>query len=122
MMNRRMLLALAAGLSLAGGAFAQSGGTPARLRGKIDAVSGDTIQLTLRNGTKASAKLPPNARVTWLTVAQTERDQGGQLCRHRRRATGRRHAEGAGGAGVSAKACAASAKAPATGISVPAAA
>ena len=35
MMNRRMLLSLA-GMSLAGGAFAQSGGTPARLRGKIN--------------------------------------------------------------------------------------
>lgn len=69
-MNRRMLLALAAGLALPGGAFAQSGGSPARLRGTIDAVSVDTIQLTLRNGTKASAKLPSNVRVVWLTVAQ----------------------------------------------------
>jgi uncharacterized protein Veg len=70
MMNRRMLLALAAGFSLSGGAFAQNGGSPARLRGKIDAVSGDAIQLTLRNGTKANAILPSNVRVTWLTVAQ----------------------------------------------------
>jgi hypothetical protein len=69
-MDRRKLLVLAVGLSLAGGAFAQSGGSPARLRGKIDAVSADAIQLTLRNGTKASAKLPPNARIVWLTVAQ----------------------------------------------------
>src|SRR3984885_2722272 len=69
-MDGRKLLVLAVGLSLAGGAFAQSGGSPARLRGKIDAVSADAIQLTLRNGTKASAKLPPNARIVWLTVAQ----------------------------------------------------
>ncbi len=69
MMNRRMLLALA-GTSLAGGAFAQATGTPARLRGKIDAVSGDTLELTLRNGTKASASLPANVRITWLMVAQ----------------------------------------------------
>jgi hypothetical protein len=69
-MDRRKLLVLAVGLSLGGGAFAQSGGSPSRLRGKIDAVSADVIQLTLRNGTKASAKLPPNARVVWLTVAQ----------------------------------------------------
>ena len=69
MMNRRMLLALA-GMSLAGGAFAQATGTPARLRGKIDAVSGDTLELTLRNGTKASASLPANVRLTWLTVTQ----------------------------------------------------
>jgi len=70
-MNRRMLLALA-GMSLAGRAFAQTAtaGTPARLRGKIDEVSGDIVQLTLRNGTKASANLPSNVRLTWLTVTQ----------------------------------------------------
>ena len=69
-MDRRKLLATAVGLSLAGSAFAQSGGSPARLRGKIDAVSDDAIQLTLRNGTKASAKLSSNVRIVWLTVAQ----------------------------------------------------
>jgi hypothetical protein len=69
-MNRRMFLVLAAAVPLAGGAFAQSSGTPARLRGKVDAVSGDAIQLTLRNGAKAEAKLPANVRVVWLTVAQ----------------------------------------------------
>jgi hypothetical protein len=69
-MNRRALLALATAVSIAGSAFAQSGGTPARLRGKIDTVSEDAIQLTLRNGAKAEAKLPANVRVVWLTVAQ----------------------------------------------------
>jgi hypothetical protein len=69
-MNRRTFLALAVGLSFSRVAFAQSGGSPARLRGKIDSVSDDTVQLTLRNGTKASAKLSPNVRVTWLTEAQ----------------------------------------------------
>jgi len=69
-MDRRKLLAIAVGLSLAGSAFAQSSGSPARLRGKIDAVSDDAIQLTLRNGTKASAKLSSNVRIVWLTVAQ----------------------------------------------------
>jgi hypothetical protein len=63
MMNRRMLLSLA-GMSLAGGALAQATGTPARLRGKIDSLSGDTLEITLRNGTKASATLPPNVRLT----------------------------------------------------------
>ena len=58
------------GLSLAGSAFAQSSGSPARLRGKINAVSDDAIQLTLRNGAKASAKLSSNVRIVWLTVAQ----------------------------------------------------
>ena len=69
-MDRRKLLAIAVGLSLAGSAFAQSSGSPARLRGKIDAVSDYAIQLTLRNGTKASAKLSSNVRIVWLTVAQ----------------------------------------------------
>jgi hypothetical protein len=69
-MNRRVFLALVASVSLAGAAFAQSGGTPARLRGKVDAVSEGAIQLTLRNGAKAEAKLPDNVRVVWLTVAQ----------------------------------------------------
>jgi hypothetical protein len=69
-MNRRMILVLAAAVPLAGGAFAQSSDKPARLRGKIDAVSEDAIQLTLRNGAKAEAKLPANVRVVWLTVAQ----------------------------------------------------
>jgi hypothetical protein len=63
-----MLLTLATGLSLAGGALAQPASSPARLRGKIDAVSADAIQLTLRNGAKASAKLPANVRIVWLTV------------------------------------------------------
>ncbi len=67
-MNRMMLVALAVGISISASAFAQT--TPARLRGKIDAVSGDTIQLTLRNGTKASAKLPADVRLTWLTETQ----------------------------------------------------
>ncbi len=74
-MNRRMLLAaiLAIGFSAGAqipGALAQSGSAVARLRGKIDAVSGDTLQLTLRNGTKASAKMTGDVRVTWLTVAK----------------------------------------------------
>jgi hypothetical protein len=67
---RRMGAILAAGLFLGGGAFAQSSTSPARLRGKVDAVSGDTLQLTLRNGAKASAKLPSNVRVVWLTADQ----------------------------------------------------
>jgi hypothetical protein len=69
-MNKRVFLALVASVSLAGAAFAQSGGTPARLRGKVDAVSEGAIRLTLRNGAKAEAKLPDNVRVVWLTVAQ----------------------------------------------------
>ena len=70
MMNRRMVLAFAGAAFAGRRAFAQAAGTPARLRGKIDAVSGDTLELTLRNGTKASATLPPNVRITWLMEAQ----------------------------------------------------
>ncbi len=70
MTRRRLFLALAIGVSFAGQAGAQSAGSPARLRGKIDAISGDTLQLTLRNGTKASAMLPADVRVTWITVAK----------------------------------------------------
>ena len=71
MMNKRMLLTAAVGIAISGGAFAQSGGPPARLRGKVDAVTADTIQLTLRDGSKASAKLPAdNLLVTWITLAK----------------------------------------------------
>lgn len=44
---------------LAGAAFAQNAGSPARLRGKTDTVAADTLQLTLRNGNTASANYPP---------------------------------------------------------------
>ena len=40
------------------------------IAGQGRCVSADAIELTLRNGSKASAKLPPNARIVWLTVAQ----------------------------------------------------
>ncbi len=70
-MNRRTLLALAAGLSLAAGvAQAQTAGTPARLRGTIDTVTGDSMALTLRDQSKATVALPANLRVTWLSEAK----------------------------------------------------
>lgn len=69
-MRRRMSCLLAIGCLLASGAFAQNTGSPARLRGKIDAVTADSLKLTLRNGNQASAKLLPSTRVVWLTVAQ----------------------------------------------------
>jgi uncharacterized protein Veg len=69
-MNRRMLLVFAVALSLTAGAFAQASEAATRLRGKIDAVSGDTLQLTLRNGKKATALLPAKLRVTWITLAK----------------------------------------------------
>ena len=70
MMRKRLFLALTLGVSLTGPAYAQASGSPARLRGKIDSVSGDTLNLTLRNGSKASAKLPADLRVIWITVAK----------------------------------------------------
>lgn len=70
MMTKRTLLALAIGVPLTGHAFAQSGGVPERLRGKIDAVSADTLHLTLRNGDKVTAALPANVAVTWLIPAK----------------------------------------------------
>ena len=67
-MNRRDLLVLGSGsLLLARTALADGDSTPARLRGKVDAVSGNTLELTLRNGDKASAQLPSNTRFVWLT-------------------------------------------------------
>jgi hypothetical protein len=45
-MDRRKLLVLAVGLSLAGEAFAQSGGSPARLRGKIGSRAVDVAPLS----------------------------------------------------------------------------
>jgi hypothetical protein len=51
-MNRRSLLALAGGLTLASGlAAAQpAAGQRVRLRGRIDSVSADRMELTLRDG------------------------------------------------------------------------
>ena len=69
-MRKRMSSLFIVGCLLAGGAFAQNAGSPARLRGKVDAVKADSLELTLRNGKQASAELAPNTRVVWLTVAQ----------------------------------------------------
>lgn len=70
----RLILAAILALAVAAPAMAQ---TTARLRGKIDAVTADGIDLTLKNGTKAHAKLPADLRVTWLLVAKPEDVQPG---------------------------------------------
>lgn len=67
MIGRRTLWTL--GLLVACGAFAQPAGSPVRLRGTIDDVSGDAIRVTLRGGTAASARLSPTTRIVWLTEA-----------------------------------------------------
>jgi len=68
LMTKRLFLAFAVSIPLAGHALAA--GVMVRLRGKVDAVSGDTLHLTLRDGDKASVVLPANVRVTWLTAAK----------------------------------------------------
>lgn len=67
-MKRRMLLALAGGLSLpAGLARAQAPAAQrVRLRGRIDSISAERMEMTLSDGGKASATLPANLRVTEL--------------------------------------------------------
>jgi hypothetical protein len=68
-MKRRMLLALAGGLSLqAGLARAQAPAAQrVRLRGRVDSISADRLEMTLRDGGKASATLSPTLRVTEMT-------------------------------------------------------
>ncbi len=81
-MNRTSRLAFAVAATLSATAFghavmAQPAGAPARLRGKIDAVTPDSLEITLKNGTKASVKLPDGVRMTWLTtVAPSEIKEG----------------------------------------------
>jgi hypothetical protein len=67
-MNRRIFLALGSGgLLLSRTVLAAGDSYPVRLRGKVDAVSGSTLALTLRNGDKASLQLPSGTRFVWLT-------------------------------------------------------
>src|SRR5258706_11484505 len=75
-MNRILILAAVIGPALVTGMFASESAVQAaddskvRLRGTIDSVAADTVELTLRDNTSASVSVPANARVTWLLVAQ----------------------------------------------------
>lgn len=74
-MNKRMFLTLAIGATLAGrlamgSAFAATGGKPVHLRGTIDGFSGNTLRLTLRDGTKTSAVLNAQSHVSWILPAK----------------------------------------------------
>ena len=74
-MNRRMILALATGFvtvtRFASGALpAQPGGTPVRLRGTINAIAADKLELTLRDHSEASVRVAQSVRIIWLTEAQ----------------------------------------------------
>jgi hypothetical protein len=77
-MNRRTLLALATtGLALAGtAAMAQApspatpSAGPARLRGVVNSVSADTLQMTTRAGMAMTIKLPENLRVNSMFASK----------------------------------------------------
>ena len=64
-MNRRLSLALLGSLTLAAGAARAPAPapTPARIRGTVDAVSTDGLDLTTRAGTKTHVVLPATFRV-----------------------------------------------------------
>ena len=75
MMNKRLLIALAAGLLLPGGlSVAQpvpaAAPGPARLRGTIDAVGPDSLDITTRAGSKVQMQLPGTARVVTVVMAK----------------------------------------------------
>jgi hypothetical protein len=70
-MNRRTLLVLGTGgLLVSRSVFAAEDASPARLRGKVDSVSGDNLALTLRSGDKARVQLPSGTRFIWLTESK----------------------------------------------------
>ena len=72
---RRRVLAISAGLALAGAAaFAQPAPSsqpgPARLRGTIDALGDGVMDMTVRGGAKAHVLLPANVRTTYVVAAK----------------------------------------------------
>jgi Domain of unknown function (DUF5666) len=74
-MNRRELLSLSGVLALTSvPALAQSasGGQvgPTRLRSTIDAVSGDSLDVTVRGGNKVHVLVPANVRTTYVITAK----------------------------------------------------
>jgi hypothetical protein len=79
--TRRVFLSLIAGLlvteQLVTVVQAQQAPTPARLRGTIDALSGDRVEVTLRNHTKVTVELSQNVRITWLSEAKPDDIQEG---------------------------------------------
>ncbi|MBO1073981.1 single stranded DNA-binding domain-containing protein [Roseomonas marmotae] len=73
-MNRRMMLALAGGLclpaSLGHAQQPSTNGQRLRLRGRIDSVSGDRLEMTTRDGVRATVLLPPDLRVNEMTATK----------------------------------------------------
>src|SRR5689334_25091864 len=75
MMRRRLLTACAVMALTSAPAWAQSGassGQPgrARLRGTIDAVSAESLEVTLRGGSKVHVAVPANVRTTYVIPAK----------------------------------------------------
>lgn len=70
--TKRLLLGLVVGVPLVGYSFAQSDRPMVRLRGKIDSISGNTLNLTLRNGDKTTVALAQDVTVTWLIPAKPD--------------------------------------------------
>lgn len=60
---RAFLLSLA---FLASASAVGWGQTPARIRGTIDSVDGQTVKLTTRAGDHVAVALPPNTRITYI--------------------------------------------------------
>ena len=81
MMNRRWMLTI--GLSIVMGVTAAgqhawpADNARVRLRGTIESVAGDQLQLTLRNSKQANITLPQDLRVTWLLTAPIDDIQPG---------------------------------------------
>jgi hypothetical protein len=81
-MNRRTILALASGfVPVAGFARrampAQPVGTPVRLRGTIDDLAADRLQVMLRDQSETSVTVPQGVRITWPLQAQPRDIQQG---------------------------------------------
>jgi hypothetical protein len=72
-MNRRQVLIVFAALAMSASASAQSpagGQEPARLRGTIEAVDGDWLDMTARSGNKVHVALPADVRTTYVVAAR----------------------------------------------------
>ena len=80
-MNRRWMLtiglSMVMGVTAAGQLAWPADNARVRLRGTIESVAGDQLQLTLRNKKEANVTLPQDLRVTWLLTAPIDDIQPG---------------------------------------------
>jgi hypothetical protein len=66
-LSRRMMVAVAAGMTMSSVAFAQTpAGAPVRVRGVIDSVDAHELRVTTRGGEKMTLKLADDAGVTLI--------------------------------------------------------